>query len=80
MIFDEPTRGIDVGARTEVYRLINNLCANGIGVLMITSDLHEALGMSDRIYVMKEQELVGVLDGAEASETTMMNMALGEAV
>lgn len=80
VIFDEPTRGIDVGARTEVYRLINDLCANGIGVLMISSDLHEAIGMSDRIYVMKEQELVGVLPAAEVSESALMKMALGETV
>jgi ribose transport system ATP-binding protein len=80
VIFDEPTRGIDVGARTEVYRLINELCANGIGVLMISSDLHEAIGMSDRIYVMKEQELIGVLPAAEVTESALMKMALGEGV
>lgn len=79
VILDEPTRGIDVGARVEVYRLINHLCAQGLGVLMITSDLPEATGMSDRIYVMRAGWLTGELPAAEATQDAVMRLALGEA-
>ena len=78
VIFDEPTRGIDVGARVEVYRLINRLCAEGRGVLMITSDLPEALGMSDRIVVMRRGQIVGEVDASKAVQETVVSLALGE--
>lgn len=77
LVLDEPTRGVDVGARTEVYELINRMCAAGRGILMITSDLPEALGMADRIAVMRRGRLVGELDRAEATQTNVMQMALG---
>lgn len=77
VILDEPTRGIDVGARTEVYRLINELCTQGKGVLMVTSDLPEAMGMSDHIVVMRQGRVQGALDAAEASEARIMTMAFG---
>jgi ABC-type sugar transport system ATPase subunit len=77
LVLDEPTRGVDVGARTEVYELINGLCESGRGILMITSDLPEALGMADRIVVMRRGRLVGEIDGAEATQTNVMQLALG---
>jgi ABC-type sugar transport system ATPase subunit len=77
LVLDEPTRGVDVGARTEVYELINGLCDSGRGILMITSDLPEALGMADRIVVMRRGRLVGEIDGAEATQTNVMQLALG---
>jgi ribose transport system ATP-binding protein len=78
VILDEPTRGIDVGARVEVYRLINRLCEEGRGVLMITSDLPEALGMSDRIVVMRRGRIAGEVDAHEAVQETVVSLALGE--
>ncbi len=68
VIFDEPTRGIDVGAKVEVYNLINKLVADGIGVIMISSDLPEVLGMSDRIVVMHEGKVTGELLRNEATQ------------
>ncbi len=78
IVLDEPTRGIDVGARVEVYRLINRLCDEGRAVLMITSDLPEAIGMSDRIYAMRAGRLVGELDADRATQDAVMRLALGE--
>ncbi len=78
VILDEPTRGIDVGARVEVYRLINRLCDEGRAVLMITSDLPEAIGMSDRIYAMRAGWLAGELDAGAATQDAVMRLALGE--
>jgi ABC-type sugar transport system ATPase subunit len=78
VIFDEPTRGIDVGARVEVYRLMNRLCSEGRGVLMITSDLPEALGMSDRIVVMRRGRIVGDVAARGAAQETVVSLALGE--
>ena len=59
LIFDEPTRGIDVGAKYEIYQWMNRLVSQGKGILMISSELPEVLGVSDRIMVMKEGEVVG---------------------
>ena len=70
LILDEPTRGIDVGAKYEIYTLINALADQGKGVLMISSEMPELLGMCDRIYVMNEGALVGELPAAEASQET----------
>ena len=74
-IFDEPTRGIDVGAKVEVYNLINKLVADGIGVIMISSDLPEVLGMSDRIVVMHEGKVTGELLRNEATQEKIMKLA-----
>ena len=63
LILDEPTRGIDVGAKYEIYTIINRLAETGKGVLMISSEMPELLGMCDRIYVMNEGALVAELDG-----------------
>jgi ribose transport system ATP-binding protein len=77
IIFDEPTRGIDVGAKSEIYDLINQLAADGAAVIVISSDLEEILRISDRIAVMHEGALTGVLSRAEASEETIMRLAVG---
>jgi len=75
LILDEPTRGIDVGAKFEIYTIINRLVAEGYSVLMISSDLPEILGMSDRIYVMAEGTITGELSAQEANEQNIMAMA-----
>ncbi len=72
LILDEPTRGIDVGAKYEIYNIINDLAAAGKSVIMISSELPEILGMSDRIYVMNEGRMVGEFDGAEATQEGIM--------
>ncbi len=77
MVLDEPTRGIDVGARADVYRIVNELCADGRAVLMVTSDLPEALGMCDRIIVLREGAIAGELTRAQATERTVLSLALG---
>jgi ribose transport system ATP-binding protein len=77
LIFDEPTRGIDVGAKTEIYQLMNDLAARGVGILMISSELPEVLGMSDRIIVMHEGRIVGNLPASEATQEGIMHLATG---
>ena len=74
LILDEPTRGIDVGAKFEIYTIINQLAAEGKGVVMISSEMPELLGMCDRIYVMNEGAFVGELSAAEASQEKIMSM------
>ena len=74
LILDEPTRGIDVGAKFEIYSIINQLADDGKGVVMISSEMPELLGMCDRIYVMNEGRLVGELDKANASQEKIMSM------
>ena len=78
LILDEPTRGIDVGAKYEIYSIMNDLAAEGRGVVMISSEMPELLGMCDRIYVMNEGELVGELTAAEASQERIMSMIVTE--
>ena len=75
VIFDEPTRGVDVGAKVEVYNLINKLLEDGVGVIMISSELPEVLGMSDRILVMQEGTLMGELTRDEATQEKIMHLA-----
>jgi putative multiple sugar transport system ATP-binding protein len=75
LILDEPTRGIDVGAKFEIYTIINRLVSEGYSVLMISSDLPEILGMSDRIYVMAEGSITGEISAADANEQNIMAMA-----
>ena len=74
-IFDEPTRGIDVGAKSEIYRLMDELVERGAAILMISSDLPEILGMSDRIYVMAQGRLTGELDISEADQNKVLTLA-----
>ncbi len=76
LILDEPTRGIDVGAKYEIYCIINELVAAGKSVIMISSELPEVLGMSDRIYVMNEGRIVGELSGEEATQELIMSRIL----
>jgi len=75
-IVDEPTRGIDVGAKTEIYGIMNDIIAAGKSVIMVSSELPEALGMADRIYVMNEGKIKGVLNKEEASQEKIMHLAL----
>jgi ribose transport system ATP-binding protein len=77
LILDEPTRGVDVGARSEIYALMDELAAAGIAVVMISSDLEEILGMSDRVLVLHEGRLAGELPRAELSEEAIMHLATG---
>ena len=75
LILDEPTRGIDVGAKSEIYALMNRLTAQGLGILMISSELPEVLGMSDRVVVMHEGRTAGELSRAQATPDSVMEMA-----
>ena len=77
-IVDEPTRGIDVGAKTEIYGILNDMIAAGKSIIMISSELPEALGMADRIYVMNEGKIKGVLTKEEATQEKIMHLALVE--
>jgi len=77
LIFDEPTRGIDVGAKAEVYRLMRDLADRGVAVIMISSDMEEVIGVSDRIAVMHEGEISGFLKRDEFSEQAIMHLAVG---
>jgi inositol transport system ATP-binding protein len=75
LILDEPTRGIDVGAKAEIHRLISNLAAGGAAVVMISSEMPEILGMSDRVMVMREGRVAGFLDRQEANQVDLMRLA-----
>ncbi len=75
-IVDEPTRGIDVGAKYEIYCILNDLAKEGKSIVMISSELPEAIGMADRIYVMNEGEIKGELERSEATQEAIMHMAL----
>ncbi len=77
MIFDEPTRGVDVGAKAEIYGLLRQLAEQGVAILMISSDLPEVLGMADRVLVMRDGSIVAELSGAEASQESVMQFAVG---
>ena len=77
LIMDDPTRGIDVGAKFEIYKLMNELAERGVSIIMISSDLQEVLGMSDRIMVMYRGRSRGILDVAEATQEKIMAMATG---
>ncbi len=77
LILDEPTRGVDVGAKREIYGLMDELAKQGVGILMISSDLEEILGMSDRVLVLCEGRLTGELPRTELSEEAVMHLATG---
>jgi putative multiple sugar transport system ATP-binding protein len=72
LILDEPTRGIDVGAKYEIYTIINELAASGKGVIVISSEMPELLGICDRLYVMNEGRLIDEMPAAEASAEKIM--------
>jgi rhamnose transport system ATP-binding protein len=80
LILDEPTRGIDVGAKAEVHQMISELAAQGLGILLISSDLPEALAMSDRILVMREGRQMGIFDRAEATQERILIAMMGQDV
>lgn len=80
MILDEPTRGIDVGAKAEIYRLMRALAAQGAVILMISSDMEEVLNISDRVAVMHEGVITGVLERSDCSEENVMQLAVGRPV
>jgi inositol transport system ATP-binding protein len=77
LILDEPTRGIDVGAKAEIHRLMSNLVQQGKAIIMISSELPEILGMSDRILVMHEGRITGELSREEANQDSIMKYATG---
>ena len=72
LIIDEPTRGIDVGTKAEVHRLLSELAGRGMGILMISSELPEVLGMADRVLVMREGRITAELDRADATSESVM--------
>ena len=76
IIFDEPTRGIDVGAKKEVYSFMDNLAKEGKAIIMISSDMPEIIGMSDRIYVMRDRKIVKELDASDVTQETILSYAL----
>ncbi|KRW69975.1 L-arabinose ABC transporter ATP-binding protein AraG [Stutzerimonas nitrititolerans] len=76
LLLDEPTRGIDIGAKSEIYQIIHNLAANGIAVIVVSSDLMEVIGISDRILVMSEGALTGELTREQADEARLLQLAL----
>jgi ribose transport system ATP-binding protein len=75
LLLDEPTRGIDVGAKQEIYQLIESLAATGLSILFVSSELEEIIGMSDRVLVMHEGRITGELNRAELSEEAIMQLA-----
>jgi rhamnose transport system ATP-binding protein len=79
LILDEPTRGIDVGAKVEVHHLIDELAAQGMAIMLISSDLPEVLAMSDRILIMREGHQMAVLDQADANQERVLAYAMGQA-
>jgi len=78
LILDEPTRGVDVGAKAEIYRIMRDLAASGVAILMISSELTEVMGMADRVIVMREGRVTGELAGCETTEEGIMHLATSE--
>ena len=76
LILDEPTRGVDIGAKSEIHRIMCDLVKDGHSIIMISSDLPEILGMSDRVLVMKDGEKVGELQRGELNQERILEMAL----
>lgn len=76
LILDEPTNGVDIGAKAEIYKVINEMAQSGVGIILISSELPEVLSMSDRIAVMCEGRLTGILDAKEATQSSVMRLAV----
>ena len=74
LILDEPTRGIDIGAKTEIYKIMSTLVERGVSIIMISSELPELISMSDRVYVLAEGELRGELEGEDITQEAIMNL------
>lgn len=77
LIVDEPTRGVDVGAKAEIHNLLRELAADGMAILMISSEMSEILAVSDRVLVMHQGRLAGELSAAQATQEAIMNYAMG---
>ena len=77
LLLDEPTRGVDIGAKQEIYRLMEELTAKGVGILFVSSEMEEVLSMSDRVLVMHEGHIAGELTRDTASEESIMHLATG---
>ncbi|MGI6011899.1 MAG: sugar ABC transporter ATP-binding protein [Ruminococcus sp.] len=77
LILDEPTRGVDIGAKKEIYTIINELAAKGVAIIMVSSELPEVLGMSDRIMVVREGDIRGIIGKEEANQENIMTLATG---
>ena len=77
LLLDEPTRGVDVGAKTEIYELIGELAERGVAIVLISSDLPEVLGLADRVGVMRDGKLAGILDIGQATPERVMSLAVG---
>jgi L-arabinose transport system ATP-binding protein len=78
LILDEPTRGVDVGAKAEIYRLIHDLAREGVGVLFISSELPEVLGVCDRIIVMQNGHITGEMPARGATEEAVLRLAMAD--
>lgn len=77
LILDEPTRGIDVGAKYEIYKKMNAIAETGVGIIMISSELPEIIGMCNRVYIMRERQLVAMVEGEDINQETIMRIATG---
>ena len=77
LILDEPTRGVDIGAKKEIYSIINQLAKKGVAIIMVSSELPEVFGMSDRIIVVREGLVRGIIGQAEADQEKIMTLATG---
>ena len=80
LILDEPTRGVDVGAKKEIYEIINKFKSEGMSIIVVSSDIPEILGISDRIMVMHEGRVSGFLDRNNATQESIMTLAVGKEV
>ncbi|HAF58187.1 MAG TPA: D-xylose ABC transporter ATP-binding protein, partial [Opitutae bacterium] len=80
LMLDEPTRGIDIGAKREIYKLMEKLAGEGMAILFVSSEMEEILGMADRAYVMHEGTIAGELDRDQLSEESIMHLATGNLV
>lgn len=80
LILDEPTRGVDISAKKEIYNVINDMAAKGVAIIMVSSELPEVLGMSDRIMVVREGKVIGIVDGKDADQSKIMTLATGGSI
>jgi ribose transport system ATP-binding protein len=80
LILDEPTRGVDVGAKAEIYEIMNGLTKQGVSIIMISSELPEIINMSDRVYVMHDGRIAGCIDWHNLSQEAIMQLATEETV
>jgi ribose transport system ATP-binding protein len=76
LILDEPTRGVDVGAKVEIYSLINALAAQGMAIVMISSEMMEIIGMADRVMVMSQGRVTGFLEGDDVTEENILRLSI----